>query len=255
MATHRYLAMKDRKRYVKEDQVAAMIDYLFSKPAKYDWIKLANQRQAYLIYTLWRTGRRISEIVGLDHTLYNINRCPGLRPIDFDEDNREITFHILKKLPVRAYTKAGHKRDNATLEAQKRKKQAYVEVMGYDDEFFDTMIEYAKSMRIHPYQRIFPYHRSSVFVFLNKICHETGIYLGNVKHQNGDGSILDKKILVSPHKFRHGFSLNFLNKKKNDPRALPILQEILCHSSINVTKSYLRFDQKDKREALNEVFN
>lgn len=241
--------MKDRRSYIKEDQAHKIINYFYEKG------KFHHINKAYLIYTLWRTGRRISEIVG--NPPYT--RIHGLRPMDFNEQDKIITFSILKKMPVRKKDKSGKERSKDNIEKDKHNKKEYAEEIAVDDQYFSDMIEYisvlkeTKNMQDH--HIIFPYHRIYVDQIIKKAARDLNLFLGSKKVLNKTTGLAEEiKMPVNAHSFRHGFSMNFLKKNDTNPRALPALQEILCHSNINVTKSYLKFDQKDKRDMLNKVF-
>jgi len=249
MASVRFLAMKNRKSYIKINQVEALIEYFFQKEEQ---VRAGhNKNKAYLLYTLWRTGRRIGEIVGKPREYI---RVPGLRPIDFDPEHKEITFYILKKNQIRRKTKGGKPISEEKLRAKLANKPAFTEVIAYDTEFFNTLWDYVKTMELSPYDRIFPYSDRHVRRLLAEASHDLKLYLGTRQVMYDDGSVESEAIVVHPHSFRHGFAMHLLEQKKNDPRALPMLQELLCHYSLNTTKTYLRFNQEDRQKALNEVF-
>ena len=253
MVSYRFLAMKDRKRYIKPDQVEKLINYYYEKAenSERSFNQFANLRKAYLIYTLWRTGRRISEIVG---DIKEIDRIPGLRPMDFDWDNKEITFSILKKFPVRSKTKSGNNKSEDKIKRERFHKKKYEEIIVYDDEYFESMKAFIEKFEIPGHERIFPLHPKYVASELKVASENLKLNLGykTIIDDTCNKSIL-KPLPINAHSFRHGFSINFLKENNKNPMALPALQEILCHSSINVTKTYLRFNQEDKRELLNKA--
>jgi len=241
-----------RKRYIKPEQAAKLINYFFDKEAQTPYIESTNKNKAYFIYTLWRTGRRVSEIVG---NTKEIERVPGLRPMDFDREDRTITFHILKKHPVKKRNKQGKIRTEEEIAKRRFKKPSYEESIAYDDEFFDMMIDYIDTLGIHDTQRIFPYHRCYIDRVIKQASEVLKLHLGYKKVINPDTGLMElEKMKVNIHAFRHGFSMNFLKEQSKNPLALPLLQELLCHSNINVTKTYVKFDQSDRRKMLNEVF-
>lgn len=252
MASYNFKAMKYRKRYIKPEQVEALFEYFYNKESRTEYIKRCNINKAYLIYTLWRTGRRVSEIVGDEN---NIKRMPGLRPMDFDDETQEISFSILKKNPVKSKTKTGQPRPKDVIEKEKFNKDIYIEAIAYDTEYYETMREYIIWSGIEEHERIFPYKREYVDQFIKKAALDLKLHLGLRKVLDPEtNEVYIIKQQVSPHCFRHGFSMNFLANNSNNPNALPLLQELLVHSNINVTKTYLKFNQEDKRKALNKTF-
>lgn len=247
MTSRNFQAMQNRKRYIKPHQVQQLINHFFNKDGH------KNINKAYLIYTLWRTGRRISEIVG---DLHNINRMPGLRPMDIDQEDKTITFSILKKNPVKSKDKYGKKRNEETIQKEQFTKPPQFESIAYDDTFFKDLLNYTQTLRLEPHERIFPYTRQYIDFIIKKAAQKINLHLGyKTTIDQTTGKSLTQKMPINIHSLRHGFSMHFLKNNKGNPNALPMLQEILCHSSITVTKTYLKYDQEDKRKALNEVFN
>lgn len=253
MATY-LTPIKNRKNYVIEEQVEALIDYFFdSSKNKPEWIQLRNFRKGMLIYTLWRTGRRISEIVGKPP--YRAHQTPGLRPMDIDKEDRTITFSILKKNQIKKKNKAGAIKNEDVLKKLRRDKEAHWEAFAYDDQLIDTLIDYVKKTKIQPGQRIFPYDRSYVDQFIKHASKKLGLNLGHKTIINKEGQVITEPLKLSPHAFRHGFSMNFLENQQQNPLALPALQELLVHSSLDITKVYLKVDQTNRRKMLNKAFH
>ncbi len=72
-------------------------------------------------------------------------------------------------------------------------------------------------------------------------------------NRTSDGAARTLKPGWHPHHFRHSFSIHFLSKA-NDPTALNILQQQLAHTNINITSTYLKFNQEYRKKILNKVF-
>lgn len=252
MATRNFKAMQNRKRYIKPWQVQQLIDYFFEKAGSTPHIEGRNINKAYLIFTLWRTGRRVTEVIG---DLQHIHRMHGLRPMDLDNEDRTITFSILKKNPVRSKDKYGKARSEEAIKKEKFTKAPVHEAIAYDDSFFNDIHTYIDSLGIEPHERVFPYTRQYVDNFIKRAALDLDLNLGyRTIIDESTGKSITEKMQINIHSLRHGFSIHFLKNNKDNPNALPMLQEILCHSSIGVTKTYLKYDQEDRRKALNKVF-
>ena len=247
MTKSKFVPQKNYKKAISEDQAQRFMDYFFNKGT------LKSINKAYLVFTLWRTGRRISEIVGYRGKESSPNRCYGLTPSDLDPETKTISFSILKKMPVYKKNKQGQKRANKIIRARLFKKEQYIEPISYDEEFFDTLYGYVQELNIPSHKRIFPYDRSYVSQFIKKAAQELNIDFGwGIKVV--DGIRYKVKYPINVHSFRHGFAKYFLAKMENNPNALPMLQEIMCHGSMEITKGYLRYNQSERRKALNHVF-
>ena len=244
--------MKNKRGYIKEWQVRKLIEY-FKRQAEesnQDWLFERNMRKSLFIYMLWRTGRRVSELVGQP----NYERVPGLRPIDIDYEHNEISFSILKKFPVRKKDKQGKERSEESIARAKFKKAKWEEAVPYPADIFKVLKYWIKRFNISKSERIFPYHRVYVDEFIKKAARELELKLSAKKIvKDKVGNPIEIENYISAHSFRHGFAINFLKKNKNDPAALPILQEMLVHSNLNVTKGYLNFDDTKKRELLDNA--
>ena len=93
--------------YLPERSIYAMKDYWKSKVAVeiMGWKKKKYLQIALLIWSTYRFGRRISEMIG--KYPYEEGIYPGLRPCDFITNKSLIRFHILKKGHVKRKTKQG----------------------------------------------------------------------------------------------------------------------------------------------------
>ena len=144
--------MRNRKRYIRPNQVQALINYFYNQIEEDD----KAENKALLVYTLWKTGRRISEIVGYNERCSKPTRCIGLTPADFDEEERTVSFSILKKMPVKRNNKTGVPKEEYSWKKELWTKEPFTEVFVYDDSYFDTMVDYIKRAGIRSDQRIFP---------------------------------------------------------------------------------------------------
>jgi len=221
--------MKDSQNYFSEEQVNRMLSYCWSNNMDMVW---------FLILLLWRTGRRITEVL-------------SFKTGDIDHDNSLINFKILKK----------------------RKQKDYREWMAIDDDtlliiknFINSRYAYDpnkpegeyifKSNKPRKDKVTYLYTRKWAFEQICKVTLNCDIKFKKskqIKEFDRNGTLIVSEPYWHPHHFRHSFAINFL-KKANDPSALNILQQQLAHTNINITSTYLKFDQKDRKRLLNKVF-
>jgi integrase/recombinase XerD len=213
--------MKDKANYLSDEQIDRMINL-----APTENVKL-------LIYLLYTTGRRVSELL-------------QLKPEHIDFDAGLIRWNILKK---------------------RKPKQNWIAAA---DSTLETLEMHIRYYNISPDQYIFGstkpdkqgnrghYTRKWAFSHVRGLAQKAGIVYkeGKIIRQftKKDGSIIISKPGWHPHHLRHSHSINFL-KRANSPHAIRVLQQQLGHSNINTTSTYLEYSQDDRRELLNKVFN
>ena len=210
--------MKDKTNYFTESQIERMID---SAP---------NEDVKLLVYLLYHTGRRISELLQLK-----------VEHIAFDDGM--ILFNILKK---------------------RKPMQKWFAI---DKKALETLLYHIKQYCLEPNQYIFlsnkankdgnytRYTRKWAFDNIRKLTSALNIPFHNNKtiktFKKTDGSIIESRPGWHPHHLRHSFAINFLKKSNNN---LKLCQLHLDHSNINITASYLEFNQEDRKKVLNQVF-
>ena len=193
--------MKDLAGYIKPDQIQRTLD----KAA------LTSTRNWMLIYILWRTGRRISEVLKLKR-----------KHINYDDEL--ILFSILKK-----------------------KNKDYQKLKPADKELIGKLKTYTTNMKSEnyifpsPYNPNAPLSRQQAYNIIRKTMEEAEILLVGKKPPH-------------PHVLRHSFAINFLNNTTNKAIGLKLLSELLEHSKLEMTSTYLQFDQEDMKKELNIVF-
>jgi len=252
LASHReYVPMKHRKGFVTSEIVVSLIKYFNGKAenARFAHHRRGWKNKSLLVFTLWRTGRRVSELVGVKG---NFHRCSGLRRVDIDLKSGCLDFSILKKFPVKRVSKGGTVRTADSVLRDRLKKERFLESIPYPNDLLEVLSDWCSSYDLELYERVFPYTRQCVDKVLKSACVELNIHLRGRKFIKNAVSGLQEpvKYQVGAHSFRHGFSINFLERNGDDPAALPVLQEIMCHSNINVTKAYLKFSLNKHRELL-----
>lgn len=246
MVSYRFVSMKQKKGYIRLNQVNQLIEYYQNLANKYpeDSVSWRSRvRIGLAIYILWKTGRRVSEIVG--HNRNPSSRFHGLRPRDINIEDMEITFSILKKTPKKLRLKSGEMKDKEKMIKEDMSKQVFEEIIPCDKELIDVLEYWIEKLEIKEWERIIPYSRQYLDIKLKRAAKQLNMFLPGEKK--------GQPLRISCHSFRHGYSVNFLKKNKDNPAALPILQELLAHSDINVTKTYLRFDNSDMRVLINKA--
>ncbi len=252
-----FSSMSNMRGYVVNTQVRELIEYFKENGRK----KLSSDRplfyrnwvcKALLVYVLWNSGRRITEILGSPP----FDRSPGLRPCDINYEDKLVTFSILKKNSVMKKNKDGTLRDQDAYKKDMVYKSRYIEQKPLPDDFFRVMKFWITNLKIHDKERIFQFSRQRFDKDLKVACRLLKLKLPGYKYFRVPGTInkfYKKPYYISAHCFRHGYSINFLKKNNTNPAALPVLQKILEHTSINTTKDYLRFDLDDQRSLVNNA--
>lgn len=129
----------------------------------------------------------------------------------------------------------------------KKKNKDYQKLKPVDDEFLEKLKEYTKDMKSEdyifpsPYKTNHPLTRQQAYNIIRKTMEESKILLVGTKPPH-------------PHVLRHSFAINFLNKTSNKAIALKLLSELLEHSKLEMTSTYLQFGQEDMKKELNIVF-
>jgi len=256
--------IKDPNDCVSEEQYILLKNYFRD---------IGDVRKAMLVHTLWRTGRRISEIVG--SSPYNPrHRMHGLRVQDINFERKMIKFAILKKNPINKKDKQGKDKPEEKLVREHIDKEGKYVWKKYDLAFIRSLKYYITNHKdkIDHNGRLFPFHRSYVDEFLKAASIKLGTYLPIIKKykvlmRDSDGEVLrefdgspryEYKKLNRPihaHSFRHGFATHFIEKAGDSSTALLTLQELLGHSDIKTTQGYVDIASESERKILNNVFD
>lgn len=205
--------MKDVRGYLTRRQVNELFQACNSN------------RDLMLIMSLYYTGRRVSEVVGLirqicisgpEGTAYlRDGRVEGgLRPRDILEDENSIVFNILKK---------------------RRSKRKVIPVPGF---YKKALLAYIEMEDIEADSRVFPITRQYAFMIMRATAKRAGI-----------DHVGDKQL--HPHHLRHSLAVHLA--KARTP--LNTIRLILDHSNITQTAIYLQFATSDVREDIEKVFS
>ena len=194
--------IKDLKGYLEPEQVERLI------------AATSNPRDALLVRTPWRTGIRVSELI-------------GIRVQDIDFDNRAIVIKVQKM----------RKKDGKAIERRR--------VVPVDQGTLDMVKEYLEWRAVFPYKGdlLFPITRQRVDQIYWALGRRAGIT--NV----GDPAV-SKHRKLHPHVLRHTFAIHCIKRGMTIER----LQKILGHSSPTTTSVYLQYSLKDLHEDYDKVW-
>lgn len=218
--------MKDKTDYLSYDEVESMLNYCSDNGKARDWL---------LILTMFRTARRITEIVGDKPYTRNV----GLRPCDLHPDGL-IEFDILKKNHIKSKTKNGKERNPDQVYKERLLKMPVRKLKAVDTEYYNELQYYVTHKRIHKLDRVFPITRQRAWKIISTVAKGC-----NIQRPNGK---------IHPHTFRHSYAIFLLKSNPNDASTLRQVQDLLDHSNINMTMHYANFVQQDKIDMLDRVF-
>ncbi len=194
--------IKDLKGYLEPKQVESLIAIA------------TNPRDALLVRIPWRTGIRVSELIGI-----NVS--------DIDYERRGVIIKVQKM----------RKRDGKTIERRR--------VVPIDQGTLDMVREYLEWRKQFPYQGdlLFPITRQRVDQIYWKLGRRAGI------KEIGDPAVSQHRKL-HPHHMRHSFAIHCIKRGMTIER----LQKILGHSSPTTTSVYLQYSVADLHEDYDKVW-
>jgi integrase len=173
-----------------------------------------NRRDALLVRIPWRTGIRVSELI-------------GIRVQDIDLENRAIVIKVQKM----------RKRDGKTVERRR--------AVPIDQGTLDMVREYLEWRKQFPYKGdlLFPITRQRVDQIFWRLGRRAGI------KEIGDPAISQHR-KVHPHHLRHSFAIHCIKRGMSIER----LQKILGHQSPTTTSVYLQFSAADLHEDYDKIW-
>jgi len=194
--------IRDLKGYLELEQVQRLIG------------AASNRRDALLVRIPWRTGIRVSELI-------------GIRIQDIDFDNRAIVIKVQKM----------RKRGGKAIERRR--------MVPVDQGTLDLVKEYLEWRKQFPYKGdlLFPITRQRVDQIFWKLGRRAGIT------RVGDPTI-SQHTKMHPHVLRHSFSIHAIKRGMTIER----LQKILGHSSPTTTAVYLQYSLKDLHEDYDKIW-
>ncbi len=194
--------IRDLKGYLEPEQVERLI------------AAAANPRDRLLVRILWRTGIRVSELI-------------GLKVADIDFESSAIVIKVQKM----------RKKDGKTVERRR--------VVPIDQGTLVMVKEYLEWRKQFPYKGdlLFPITRQRVDQVFWKLGRRAGI------KEIGDPAISQHRKL-HPHHLRHSFAIHCIKRGMSIER----LQKILGHQSPTTTSVYLQYSLKDLHEDYDKVW-
>ena len=194
--------IKDLKAYLEPEQVERVI------------AATTNRRDALLVRIPWRSGLRVSELIGIE--------VP-----DIDFKGRAILIKVQKM----------RKRDGKAIERKR--------LVPIDQGTLDMVREYLEWRKQFPYKGdlLFPITRQRVDQIFWRLGRRAGI------KEIGDPAI-SKHRKLHPHVLRHSFAIHAVKKGM----AIERLQKILGHQSPTTTSVYLQFSAADLHEDYDKIW-
>ncbi len=175
-------------------------------------------RDKVLIRLLWKTGRRISEIL-------------LVRVKDIDFNDAAIVWHILKKSKKKGKVRVKFDlRSRIPIDSFTFKLlQSYISQ--YDLKDNDLLFQ-------SPVNPTKPISRQRAFGIVRRLCDKAEIYYVGNKQPH-------------PHHFRHTFAVE-MSKRLRNPADLEKLRRILEHANLGITQTYLQFGDEELRDLIEE---
>jgi integrase/recombinase XerC len=194
--------MRDLKGYLEPKQVERLV------------AASTNARDALLVRIPWRTGIRVSELI-------------GIKVSDIDFANRTIMIKVQKM----------RKKDGKTNERRR--------VVPIDRGTLEMIKKYLAWRKQFPYKGdfLFPVSRQRVDQIFWNLARRAGI------KEIGDPAI-SKRCKLHPHHLRHSFAIHAVKRGMRIER----LQKILGHQSPTTTSVYLQFSLVDLHEDYDKLW-
>ncbi|MCK5022220.1 MAG: hypothetical protein KAR54_03165, partial [Candidatus Pacebacteria bacterium] len=149
------------------------------------------EKLAVLYYFLFRTGRRVGEIIGLRP--FN-ERTTGLRPCDIDFKDNTYKVSVTKKNVVKSKDRAGNLRNVEKVKKEKFFKKTFYETFALHPELPSILKDYIEKYHVGPLERLFPFSRDYPSAIFRYACRELNITLGVFSRTKKDGTSYQVKI-------------------------------------------------------------
>ena len=172
-------------------------------------------RAYVLVNALWKTGARISELL-------------GMKKGDLDPYNKTIRIRTLKQGEGRQVYKGAGRKAKGT-----KKIRSVERVLVIPDDLIVNMMSWLHAEKNGSEGLIFGFSRTTAFRIVREACYSAGF----------------RDSRAHPHTFRHSYAVHLLMQGV----PITILKDLLGHSSISNTLIYLRITQPDIRSILAQV--
>lgn len=173
--------------------------------------KAQNTRQAACIETIYNLATRASEVIG-KHGFYK--ERPGIRPIDIDA---ELHPEWGCEHTIRIWRKRGK-----------------FEIMPLTWKLFDLLTEQIKLWKVKPEERIFPYHRTTVYGWLRKY-----------------GFCVDSRYPIGIHTLRRSLGKEYRRRGGEIEK----LQKLYSHENMAQTMKYIGEVKDEAMKEYSDLFD
>lgn len=213
--------MKDPKGYLTDEECERLLSH-------------SDGKDKLLIFTLLKTGRRISEVVGKNGVTLN----------DINEQDSIVRWRIVKrgrrKIILENGNEIKYSKEKETELKEKgisftfRKPEPLPITIPTNPGVIAAIVAYAKAKNKHPNEPIFEFTRQRAHQIIRKVGKSAGImYVGERK--------------IHPHHLRHTFAMQKAKGLKYMSE-LTMLKDLLAHVNIENTSQYLSyFDEQMKK--------
>ena len=207
MENKQYEIMRDLSGYFKPGQRKAIYN------------SCESLRDKLLIRLLWKSGRRVGEVL-------------MVKVLDIDFERSSILWHIEKKT---------EKKDGVRVKKDLRKWKPI------DNFTLRLIVYYINKEELNKEGYLFPspikehnpITRQRVFQIVRRSCKKAGVNVVGEKKPH-------------PHHFRHSLAID-IAKNLETPADFRKLQMMMEHANLGVTEQYLQFSDMDMKELLDKT--
>lgn len=227
--------MKDIRGYLEPDEVESLI-----QSANFG---IKGRRNQLLIETLWKTGSRISEVVGQK----KCEKCElsAHYAVYYVDDERKESehcqcedpeyYHEYPLVPDRLLSS-----ETTIILFTRKRGDPITRRVEVTQDLIDELVSYARDRNIGEEDRIFDITQRRVRQIVKEAGKKAGI------EKVGDS-------LPHPHIFRHSHAIAYI-RADSSMEGLRNLQRRFKHSNIMTTAHYLQFAREGEQKKIEEIF-
>lgn len=228
--------MKDVRGFLEPEEIQTLI-----QSADFG---IKGRRNRILLETLWETGSRISEVVGLK----KCSKCekPANYSVYFTQDGKRKEsdhckcddpdyYHEYPLIPNRILEE-----DTTMILFTRKRKEPLTRRVEVTQNLLDRLLTYINDKNISGDERIFDITQRRVRQIVKEAGRRAGI------EEIGDS-------LPHPHIFRHSHAIAYI-RADSSMEGLRNLQRRFKHSNIMTTAHYLQFAREGEQKKIEEIF-